>query len=462
MNITVDELRPVIDAWRWPQDPSSQAALLALGFVFSLAILLLYLPLSIQWVRVARLNRKLGHLAHPSEADASGSPEKWDRAFQNSPAEFQWGELQSRWSSQIMSNASGEPASLASMLQRWPLIRRGLRGKALESVPGLLILLGLMGSVVSMSLTFSDPAAFGTAPAMSGVAATVLTAPLWGLSLALIATLASRLFHGVFEHYNESLDRHTSAAFRDFCHAHREETQGTPAEVTRLLEPEFHKDPELESTHLAHLQLNKVTRQMSSLIDHLHESGFALRNAASALRSTQGRLENNSEEVRISLKQAASAVVDQGGFIQMSLDQIRATLKQPEIPIQRLKVPEASPSEDVPLDPSNPVQADSTSSSAGLRLGPDPYARLEARDREDAKTVQRLLERRESEETPRAIEDVAPLRTSREGSGKLSDLLAQASGKNTGANGREDRSSTSTNRPHDPAGKTAPAITPPK
>ncbi|MAI25757.1 MAG: hypothetical protein CMN75_06965 [Spirochaeta sp.] len=462
MNITVDELRPVIDAWRWPQDPSTQAALLALGFVFFVAIVLLYLPLSIQWVRVAKLNRKLGQLAHPTAAATSASPEKWNRAFQNSPAEFQWSELQSRWVSQITSNASGEPASLASMLQRWPLAQRGLRGKALDSVPGLLMLLGVMGAVVSMSLAFSNPAAFGSAPAMSGLGATVLAAPLWGLSLALIATLASRLFHGVFEHYNESLDRHASAAFQDFCDAHREETQSTQAEVTRLLDPEFHKDPELESTHLAHLQLNKVTRQMSSLIDHLHESGFALRNAASALRSTQGRLENNSEEIRISLKQAASAVVDQGGFIQMSLDQIRATLKQPEIPIQRLRVPESSQPEDLPLNPSNPVQTDSTSSSAGLRLGPDPYARLEARDREDAKTVQRLLERRESEGASRTIEDVAPLDTTKEGPGKLSDLLAQASEKNTGSSSREDRPSMNTSRPHDPAGKAGPPITSPK
>ena len=460
MNITVDELRPVIDAWRWPQDPSSQVALLALGFVFFVAFVLIYLPLSIQWVRIARLNRKLKQLAHPTGGAPSGRPEEWDRAFLNSPAEFHWSELQSRWHSQLESKASGEPASLASMLDRWPLLRRGLRRKALDSVPGLLMLLGVMGAVASMSLAF--PALFRTNPALSGLGTAVLAAPLWGLSLALIATLASRLFHGVFEHYNESLDRHASVAFQDFCGAHREETQGTQAEVTRLLDPEFHRDPELESTHLAHLQLNKVTRQMSSLIDHLHESGFALRNAASALRSTQGRLENNSEEIRISLKQAASAVVDQGGFIQMSLDQIRATLNKPEVPFQRLRVPESSSPENISLDPSTQGQADSPSSSAGRRLGPDPYTRLEARDREDVKTVQRLLERHESEGPPHPIEDATPLHSSKEGSGKLSDLLAQASKKTTDSNDPEDRRPMSTSTPYDPAGKAVPTITPPK
>ena len=440
MNINVDELRPVIDAWSWPSDPANQAALLALGFVFFAALVFLYIPLLSRGLQMARLDRRLRKLAERKEDSVSPTLDEWDRAFLESPVASQWTELKNHWRSSIELEASGKHTSLASVLDRWPLLPLGLRRRALESVPGLLMLLGLMGAVLSLSLAFptSTPAEIGWA---SGIAPKILTAPLWGLSLALLANLVSRLFQGAFEHYSESLDRHTSAAFPDFCDEQRAGMQTTPTPVTPFLESEFHGDPELESTHLAHLQLNKVTRQLSSLIEHLHESGFALRNAASALRSTQGRIENNSEEIRISLKQAASAVVDQGGFIQMSLDQIRATLHKPELPVQSLQMPETSaPAKDVTRKPPKEVQADATPAGAGRRLGPDPYARMEDQEQRDAKAAQRLLERHEAETSSHSIGTTPSRRLPKDGPGKLSDLLAGTPEKKNEANPKPLRS----------------------
>ncbi|MEE3327901.1 MAG: hypothetical protein VX252_11245, partial [Myxococcota bacterium] len=345
MDITLEELRPVIDAWRWTEDPSGRLALLALASVLLLASVMLYLPLTIKWMQLAQLDRKLADLAKRASGSIPGRMALWNQAFRKSPAEFQWKELQKVWlfqRNQAGPEALQEPASLAAILDRWPLLPRGLRRRVLESVPGLLMLIGVMGAVLSISVALSTRTSSDGAPALSNLGAAVLSAPLWGLGLALITTIASRLFHGAFEHYSESIDRKTSLAFEPFCDENPRETGTTKAEPLPALEPEIREVPEIESTHIAHLQLNKVTRQMSALIDHLHESGFALRNAASALRSTQGRIENNSEEIRISLKQAASTVVDQGGFIQMSLDQIRTALEKPEVPSPSLHVAERS------------------------------------------------------------------------------------------------------------------------
>lgn len=430
MNITLEELRPVIDAWRWTGEPSSQLALLVLGAVMVLASGLVYGPLLIKWAQVARLDRELARLAKGTTASRPGQLAHWSQAFQGSPAESQWNELQKRWREQRDGAEPGmalEPAPLSRILKRWPLLPYGMRRTALDSLPGGLMLLGVMGAVLSLSVLLSKASSHEGSPLMSGLGPVVLSAPLWGLTLALVAGFASRLFHGIFDYYSESLDRRTWVALTAFAHENAREAKPRFAGSTAERQREIPDAPEVESTHLAHLQLNKVTQQMASLIEHLHESGFALRNAASALASTQGRIENNSEEIRISLKQAASTVVDQGGFIQMSLDQIRTALDRPELAQSHRRVSNEPPaSAELTLERSRETEPERLPSSAGRRLGPDPYARAEARETDDAKSVQRLLEKhQESKNHTQPIPAARLKARSKEVPGKLSDLLAQ-------------------------------------
>ena len=429
MNITSDGLRRVLDVWRWTDDSSPPLALLALSGVMVLAFLLLYGPLTLRWIRTAGLDRKLRELTRHVPETPERSVYAWTKVFQGSPAEFQWNELQNRWiasRSSVEEATAQSPTSLAAILDRWPLLPRGLRRTFLDSLPGLLVLMGMAGALFSLSTAVNMPAERQSALAITDLAAIALGPALWGLSLAVLTSAASRLFHGAFEHHSESIDRNASQAFSDFCAENPVQIEDEPAAPRPPLKEAIPPVTEIEATHSAHLQLNNVTRQMSSLIDHLHESGFALRNAASALRSTQSRIENNSEEVRISLKQAASTIVDQGGFIQMSLDQIRNTLGESAARKQIVRVPaQTPPLKDLALKAAAPVSSESPPSISGRRLGPDPYATREAEEQSDSKTVQRLLERHELEAPPESRK--APIRSEsgKEASGKLSDLLAR-------------------------------------
>jgi hypothetical protein len=428
VNITSAGLRRVLDVWGWADDSSAPMVLLVLSGVMILAFLLLYVPLTVRWIRTAGLDHKLRALTQHAPETPERSVDAWTRVFQGSPAEFQWNELHNRWlapRSAVEEVTAQSPTSLATILDRWPLLPGGLRRTFLDSLPGLFVLMGMAGALFSLSAAVSMHAERQSALSITDLAAIGLGPALWGLSLAVLTSVASRLFHGVFEHYSESIDRNASEAFADFCAENpikvEVELAASPPPLNQTTSPVT----EVEATHIAHLQLNNVTRQMSSLIEHLHESGFALRNAASALRSTQSRIENNSEEIRISLKQAASTIVDQGGFIQMSLDQIRKTLGESAARKPSVQVPaQAPPVKDLALQAATPISSKNPTSISGRRLGPDPYARKEAEEQSDSRTAQRLLEQHELEASPESKK--APMRSesSKAASGKLSDLLA--------------------------------------
>ena len=428
VNITLEGLRPVLDVWSRTNDSSGSVVVLALSGVMTLAFLALYVPLTVRWIRTARLDRKLRKLTRYAPETPERSIDAWTRAFQGSPAEFQWNELHNRWIASrraVKEGAAQSPTSLATILDRWPLLPLGLRRTFLDSLPGLLVLMGIAGALFSLSATVNMHAEQQSALAITDLAAIALGPALWGFSLAVLTSAASRLFHGSFEHHSESIDRNASLAFTDFCAENPAEIE---VEMETSLPPLNEISPsvmEMEATHIAHLQLNNVTRQMSSLIEHLHESGFALRNAASALRSTQSRIENNSEEIRISLKQAASTIVDQGGFIQMSLDQIRKTLGESAARKKsaQMPAPAAPPAKDLTLKAATPLSSESPTSSSGRRLGPDPYARRETEEQIDSKTVQRLLDHHELESPPASEKASIRLESTKEASGKLSDLL---------------------------------------
>ena len=422
----------MLDVWGWADDSSAPMVLLALSGVMILALLLLYGPLTVRWIRTAGLDQKLRKLAQYAPETPERSVNAWARLFQGSPAEFQWNELQHRWlesRSGVEKVAPQNSISLATVLDRWPLLPRGLRRTFLDSLPGLFVLMGIAGALFSLSAAVSMQAEQKHALAITDFAAIALRPALWGLSLAVLTSAASRLFHGAFEHHSESIDRNASQAFTDFCAENPIELEVESADPLPPLNETTPALEELEATHLAHLQLNNVTQQMSSLIDHLHESGFALRNAASALRSTQSRVEDNSEEIRISLKQAASTIVDQGGFIQMSLDQIRKTLGESTAQNQSVQVhTQTPPVKDLALLAATPASSRKPTSVSGRRLGPDPYARREAEELSDSRTAQRLLERHEMEASPESKNAPTRSESSKAASGKLSDLLVSPHG----------------------------------
>ena len=429
MNITLEGLRLAFDMGRWTDDASGQAVLLALAGVMALAFLLVYGPLTVRWIRTATLDWKLRALAKHTPETPERNFDAWNRAFEGSPAELQWNELRNHW---ITSRTAPKeefdpsPTSMAAVLVRWPLLPRGLRRTFLESLPGLFILMGMAGALFSLSSAVNMQSEQAGTLTIADLAAIALGPALWGLGLALLTSVVSRFFHGVFENHSESIDRNALQAFTDF---RAENPIGIEDEAVATTPPTQDTSlpvTEIEATHIAHLQLNNVTRQMSSLINHLHESGFALRNAASALRSTQSRVENNSEEIRISLKQAASTIVDQGGFIQMSLDQIRKTLGDSAAPKQSAQVSaQALPVENIVLEAAIPIASESVPSRAGRRLGPDPYARKEAEEQNDSKKVEKLVEHHELEGSLGSARKTVRSESSQATSGKLSDLLAR-------------------------------------
>ncbi len=217
----------------WPQDPTTQAAILLLLGVAMLAFGSVHVPLTLRLLQIGRLQRTV-QACFEDETATKVQRQVVGNAFGDSPLAYQWQDFVRRWQNAIaadpVQNASlpelsRAPVRLAEVLEEHPIIPAGVRRSLLPALPALFLSAGLLGAFAALILALPgiglslDPLGSDPSSRSEQIAALVehlemaLRVGLWGLLLSLAAALGGRLIEGRAEMLTETLDSWVQLVF---------------------------------------------------------------------------------------------------------------------------------------------------------------------------------------------------------------------------------------------------------
>jgi hypothetical protein len=221
----------------WPSDPATRIAIGCLAGVAIGAALSIHLPLIIRLIRLARLRDRLDVILANGEMPLQARRERMLAAMKVSPIGRVGRDFIQRWRFvELAPDADLMPARFADLVAVHPLNPRGPRRKLLESLPSLLLGVAALAIFFCLTLALSQDLTpelamqvdqDGSSSRRIGL---VLHTGLWGIALAIVATLAGRVIEGRFDAIGEALDARVMRLY--------EALTSRPAPLPRAADPE--------------------------------------------------------------------------------------------------------------------------------------------------------------------------------------------------------------------------------
>ena len=423
MTINFEGLQSLLDAWRWTDEPSTRWVLFSLSLLMIFCLALVYIPLVSRGISMARLTRRLRKISvrHAGSPDLKKS--EFARVLENSVIKFQWHEFHRLWLREPeASELKGySPVRFSALIQQRPLLQPGFRKTVLDSLPSVMVALGILGAVLVLSIAPQLQAPFNDLSSATALATLVLRVPLWGLSFAIAAGLMTQIVYGLFDHYSEFIDRYVSGTFeslqiRDTSSSYRLNARDDSKDLTLPLE-----SPSPHSELQSHLKAESGETKVTDLTQKLYETRKALELATTTLISMQDFLDHHEDELLSSIQADIDAIKNQHDFIQTDIKNVRESLSGTQ-PRQPQAAFESTPSPEAPLARKDLNAEPSATPTSGRHLGPDPWADDRAGARTDSERTQDLLAAHGFESAPESnhppMVNPTPL--------GLSDLLAPA------------------------------------
>ncbi len=216
----------------WPDDPTTQTAIVLLISLAAVMAATIYLPLILRLLQIGQL-RSAVQACFDDEGSNAIQRQEVGNAFSESPLAYQWGDFVRRWQNAIaadpIQNASlpelsRAPVRLIDVLQEHPLVPAGPRRSLLPALPAIFLSAGLLGAFAGLVLALPgigmslDPASHAGSRSQQIISlmdhlGMALRIGLWGLLLSLGAAITGRFIEGRADSLAETLDSWVQLAY---------------------------------------------------------------------------------------------------------------------------------------------------------------------------------------------------------------------------------------------------------
>jgi len=229
----------------WADDGATQSAILFVLAVAFVSFAFVYAPLIVRLIRIGMLDRSLrrasrsDHLSHDARQDMMAM------LAGRSPLAWHWTQFATRWvGAQLAEQQVRAPVRLLEVIDEQPLLPTGIRRSLLPALPGILLAAGVIGTFIGLTGAITTAAGGDEAAGMvsTGQLGLALRSSIWGLLLALGASVTGRVLQGGFDYYSASLDRSVARAF----------TAVSPGELASLSAQAQRQSVERLGNELAH------------------------------------------------------------------------------------------------------------------------------------------------------------------------------------------------------------------